>query len=93
MEKAEPREPQLIANVINSPFFTLYQEANDLVISSDMINSVELLNIYGRRLEKKYADNHSFCEKIDVSCISSGVYLVKVNLSSGKMYTKKWIKK
>jgi len=85
-----------ISNVQNDPMVISISPnpaANFLTIESDQISSIEILNLQGQ-LIKTYAVNNcktSRTCRIDISSISSGVYLVAAKNSKG-VAVKKFVK-
>jgi len=94
-ESEPPGPPQSIETItVTNHLPSLYMEADNLIVSclSNTIKSIELLDIQGRSLEKHLIDDNHFQEKIDISDITNGVYLVKVIFSDNEVCIKKWTK-
>jgi len=94
-EPFSPPDPESINTITTNSSLILHQNANDLIVSC-MVNAIkliELLDVHGRSLKKQSINNNeNYQEKINISGIPTGVYLVKTTLSDGKVYTKKWVK-
>lgn len=88
-----------IGAILNTTEFNIDAEINNISIyPNPVINSLTIkstldfnhgviYNIFGSKIL-----NFS-SKKVDVSLLSSGIYIIKTKDSSGKIYSKKWIKK
>ena len=65
---------------------TLFSGLNRLNLLSANFNSIEVINLMGKMVLQS-TDN-----QIDVSSITAGTYIVKVNLNEGKVATSKIVK-
>lgn len=77
-------------NNLSKSDFIVYRDGNYFVIkSSANLGKIELYDVSGKLIQSKYSSEKSI--RIDVSTLSSGVYIIKAE-NSGNVRTKKIIK-
>jgi hypothetical protein len=88
----EIETPTVISVIKNENLITIYQSENLITISvKDKLQSIELFDIQGRKIQEQHNINDTFCQMELAS--PSGVYIVKAKLQNGTTKTKKIVAK
>ncbi|MCL2435053.1 MAG: T9SS type A sorting domain-containing protein, partial [Lentimicrobiaceae bacterium] len=56
--------------------------------SAKLINSIEVFDVYGRKVSSHHLIASSSHQKINISHLNSGIYFVKVTTESGEVIKK-----
>jgi len=86
------QSPNAINTINNESDISIYQTDQTLTVSAkELLQSVELLDIQGRKIQESNKINNPFYQ-LDLT-IPSGVYIVKTKLITGETKTQKVIVK